>query len=606
MKSLNTTSSTALSGMRAFTHNPACRTAVLFASLLSLTLGAVERLDRGVVVLPRGESQVYIGWRLLASDPSDIAFDVFRCVGRERQKLNLEPISNSCHFVDQFRSAGQAVSYVVSPLSRKQKPSGSSLATLQPQPSAASSQPDFGGCVRLKLQGDYLCNKVAFADLDGDGKLDYVVKQPQQITDPGVWQRSTNTFKVEAYRSDGTFMWRKDLGWNIEQGIWYSPMVVYDFNGDGKAEVALKTAPTDKDYRNAAGRVLDGPEFCSILDGETGNEITRVDWIPRGQVSDWGDATGNRASRHMLGVAYLDGKTPSLIVHRGTYTTMRVEVYNLVGKTLRHVWSWNGDNEKPPVRGQGLHGMQAADIDGDSRDELVLGSVALDDNGKVLWCTGLGHPDACYVTDIDPARPGFEIMYGIEHAQQSNGICLVEARTGKIIWGCNHPTTHVHSQGLLADIDPDNPGMEFYCGEKFLDDRWLYSTLTGKLLSREDLGSLAPNPVYWMDGPFKAYVARERILKYKGPQVGAIEGKVIAIGDVVGDWREEVITTMPGEIRIYSTTIPTTSRRVCFLQDRLYRTGLAMETSGYLYPPQTGGSVLGNLEQRSFWSRLGL
>jgi rhamnogalacturonan endolyase len=151
-----------------------------------------------------------------------------------------------------------------------------------------------------------------------------------------------------------------------------------------------------------------------VLEGATGKELCRTDWIPRGKVSDWGDEVGNRASRHMLGVAYLDGKRPALLVHRGTYTTMRVDAYHVAGGKLEKVWSWNGDDESPRVRGQGLHGIQAADIDEDGRDEVILGSAALDDDGKLLWSTGLGHADACYPADIDPARPGLEIMYAIE------------------------------------------------------------------------------------------------------------------------------------------------------------------------------------------------
>lgn len=416
--------------------------------------------------------------------------------------------------------------------------------------------------------------------------LEFVIKQPEQVTDPGVWRRSENTFKVEAYGSDGRFLWQRDLGWNIEQGIWYSPMVVYDFDGDGRAEVVVKTAPLDKDYRNDTGRVLEGPEWCSVLEGSTGREICRVDWVPRGQVRDWGDAVGNRASRHMLGVAYLDGKTPSLLVHRGTYTTMRVDAYNLANQSLVSIWRWNGDDENPRVRGQGLHGIQVADIDEDGCDEIILGSAALDHTGKLLWCTGLGHADACYIADIDPARPGLEIMYAIENRSRSNGICMVEARTGKILWGCAHPTQHAHSQGLLADIDPRNPGMEFYSGEKELPTRWVYSARTGELLSAEDLGTLAPTPVYWLDDDLKLYISRERLKRYSGADFGRIRGRVLGSGDLFGDWREELVTTVPGELRIYSTTVPSCSRRVCLLQDRAYRTAVAMQTSGYFYPPQ--------------------
>ncbi|MCS7338762.1 MAG: silent information regulator protein Sir2, partial [Verrucomicrobiae bacterium] len=444
-------------------------------------------------------------------------------------------------------------------------------------------------CVTIRLRGDYPFNKVGLGDLDGNGQLDFVIKQPAQVTDPGVWRPSVDTWKVEAYLGDGTFLWRKDLGWNIEQGVWWSPMIVYDLDGDGRAEVALKTAPTDKDYRNPAGRVLTGPEYCSVLDGLTGRELARVDWIPRGNVEDWGDSTGNRASRHLMGVAYLDGRRPSLIIARGTYTRMVVRAYNFAGGRLDLVWEWDGEKETTPVRGQGAHGMHAADVDGDGRDELVLGAAVLDDDGKLLWNLGQGHPDICYVADIDPARPGLEIAYGFEPAHWSNGICVVEARTGRLIWGAVHPTRHVHSQGLLADIDPANPGLELYAGEKYLPERWLYCARTGKLLGQPDLGSLAPNPVFWTDGQIKAYVNAGKLVTYSGQVLGPIEGRVVAVADCLGDWREELITSVPGELRIYTSTIPARTRRVCLLQDRLYRTDVAMGAMGYLYPPQVCG-----------------
>lgn len=553
---------------------------LIFPPLLTAAHGA-ERLDRGVVAVPAPPGGTLVSWRFLRTDAPNAGFDLYGVdAAGKTEKLDPQPITNaSCFLVPpgkeyrdyQVRQGGVA-----------EVSSGAASRCRM----FTAGEGDVLPYYRVKFQGNYPASKVVVADLDGDGALDFVIKQPEQVTDPGVWHKSQATFKVEAYRSDGTFLWHKDLGWNIEQGIWYSPMVVCDLDGDGKAEVVVKTAPLDKDYRNDTGRVLDGPEWCSVLDGMTGAEICRVDWILRGKVSDWGDEVGNRASRHMLGVAWLDGKRPSLLVHRGTYTTMRLDVYNLVNKKLVPVWNWNGDDEKPRVRGQGLHGIQVADIDDDGRDEVILGSAALDDNGKLLWNTGLGHADACYVADIDPARPGLEIMYGIEPPHQSNAICLVEARTGKIIWGCAHATRHAHSQGLLADIDPENPGMEFYMGEKQFPDRWLYSARTGKLLATEDLGVLAPTPVFWLDGDLKLYVSRERLKQYRGKDFGRIQGRVLGSGDLFGDWREELLATVPGELRIYSTPVPAATRRVCFLQDRQYRTALAMQGSGYFYPPQ--------------------
>jgi len=535
---------------------------------------------RGLVALVKSEKEVYLGWRSYRGE-GDVAFDMYRSTdGGARTKLNDQPIRNSTDFVDRTAPLAKSNRWelaIIRGVNSIEWADSVSLAANSPSRSFVS----------IKLKGDYPFSKVGVADLNGDGKMDFVIKQPQQTSDPGVWQLSTNTFKVEAYRHDGKFLWQNDLGWNIEQGVWWSPMVMADFDGDGKAEVALKTAPIEPIYRNAVGRVLDGPEYLSVWNGETGKEIARTDWPARGNIADWGDKVGNRASRHLIGLARLDGKRTSLLALRGTYTTMLVDAYNLVNGKLEKVWSWNGDKETPPVRGQGMHGMHAADVDGDGREEIILGAAVIDDNGKTLWNLNMGHPDVCYVTDVIPSRPGLEIAYGFETAQEKNGFCVVDAKTGKPIWGCDHMITHIHSQGLLADIDPANPGLEFYGGEKFLPDRWLYSARDGKLLSREDLGSLAPNPIYWDDSYVKPYLTRDGdIVKYKGGKLGKIEGRVIAIADILGDWREEIITSVPGELRIYSTTIPSTRRLPWLMEDPIYRNDVALVAMGYLYPPQ--------------------
>ena len=536
---------------------------------------------RGLIAVATPKKQAYLGWRLLGSDPTNIAFNVYRSTdGGKEIKLTPEPIRASTDFLDTTVSLNKSNRWLIKTVVNGEETGAVNSTALPAKPKPQPYQ-------SLNLKSNYVFSKVGIADLDGDGNLDFVIKQPQQVSDPGVWKPSVDTFKIEAYRHDGKLLWRRDLGVNIEQGVWWSPMIVADFDGDGKAEVALKTAPTDVDYRGMNGRVLTGPEYLSVLDGLTGQEISRVDWPARGDVAEWGDKVGNRASRHLIGLAKLDGKRTSVLAMRGTYTKMLVDAYNLVGGKLETVWKWNGDNESPQVRGQGMHGVHAADLDGDGREEIVMGAAVIDDNGKALWNLNMGHPDVCYVTDVIPSNPGLEIAYGFETAQEKNGFCVVDAKSGKIIWGCDHMTTHVHSQGLLADIDPTNPGMEFYGGEKFLKDRWLYSATDGKLLSREDFGSLAPNPIYWDDSYVKPYLTREGdIVKYKGGKLGKIEGKVIAIADILGDWREEIITSVPGELRIYTTTIPATRRNAWLMEDPIYRNDVSHVSMGYLYPPQ--------------------
>jgi hypothetical protein len=616
--------------------------AALFVSSVP-AVRAVENLDRGMVAIRTGETSVYLGWRLLASDPATRVFNVYRSTnGGAPVKLNETPMADGTNFVDPSAPLTQANAWWIRAvaLPRGGAPEEGEIVGRVELPANSPTRP----YLSIKLHDENTTfQKISFADLNGDGKLDYIIKQPNAGLDPGTTGFSPDTYKIEAYLNDGTFLWSKDLGWNMNLGIWWTPYIVWDFDGDGKAEVALKTAPfaatreeslSEKDGP-ARGFVVKGDEYCSILDGMTGKEVTKVNWVERGDQRDWGDDEGNRVNRNQIGLAYLDGKTASLLVARGTYTRMVVDAYNLVNGKLVKLWRWDGDKDKPQIRGQGSHTMVVGDVDGDGRDEIILGSVALDHNGKTLWNLGLGHPDVMYMADLIPARPGLEIAYGYEDAERQNGICVVDARTGQIIWGHPYKTTHIHDQGMIGDFIPSNPGMEFYSAELDGTGKWLYSAATGELIGEEDLGGLSPRAIWWDATATKAYVpgryfgapgsrgnggvgavgaaARAKaaaafgetpaprppgggggngyttlspILKYGTGKIGEFQGRLIATADIVGDWREEIIVTLPGEIRIYTTTIPTTLRRPAPIQDPLYRKDVALQTMGYFYPPQ--------------------
>ncbi len=550
-----------------------------------------EKLDRAMIAIAQDKGKVYLGWRLLKTDPENVAFNVYRSTaGGEAVKLNAQPLGTTTDFVDAAAPLDRENAWWVRPVVDGRELEPADRATLPPNPPVRQY-------ISIKLQGDYTINKVGIGDLDGDGKYDFVVKQPGSSVDPGsTWRPSPDTYKIEAYKSDGTFLWRKDLGWSIEMGVWYSPFIVFDLDGDGKAEVAVKTG--EGDPRDSQGHVLTGPEYCSIWNGQTGEEIDRVDWIARGKSSDWGDEKNNRASRHQIGVAYLDGKTPCLLVVRGQYTIMRVDAFQYHDKKLQQVWSWCGDEEQPPFRGQGAHTLHAADVDGDGRDEVLLGSCAVDDNGQGLWSTGFGHPDRFFVTDVDPSRPGLEVLYCIEPRRQQNGVCLVEARSGKVIWGTEHLTEHI-SHCLCADIDAHIPGMECWAttveGTKTPKDpailnapmRWLFSS-AGKLLAVDDQIPPLDGLVWWDADSLRELESKQEVSKWHGPVLTkGIEGKVLAWADILGDWREEIITSLPGELRIYTTVIPADQRRVCLMQDPIYRLDVALAAMGYLQPPMT-------------------
>ena len=567
------------------------------------------------------EDTVYLGWRLLDADPAGRAFNVYRATdGGAPAKLNDAPVIAGTNFVDTKAAAGRAHEWILRSvaLPRGRPPVEGDEAGRVALPADAPVRPYLG--FRLR-EATTTFQKVGIADLDGDGKLDFVIKHPAAGLDPGTAGFSPDTYKLEAYRHDGTFLWRKDLGWNMNLGIWWTPFVVWDLDGDGKAEVALKAAPwagtreeslAEKDGP-ARGFVIRGPEYVQVLDGLTGAEKAQTDWVERGDPRDWGDDRGNRVNRNQIGIAYLDGKTPSLLVCRGTYTRMVVDAWNLKAGRLEKVWRWDGDRETPAVRGQGSHTLKAADVDGDGKDEVLLGSVTLDDSGRVLWNLGMGHPDIMYLTDILPLRPGLELALGYEDRQPRNGIGVFDARTGELVWGHPYKTTHLHDQGMLGDFIAERPGLEFYAAEQDGTGKWVYSGTTGELIAEEDLGGLSPRALWWGPDGTKAYLPGRSsgggrggaaaaagggrgaggfgsgggaIVRYGAGKIGEYEGRVVAIADLVGDWREEIVTSVPGELRIYTTTLPTPRRRPALIEDPLYRRDVAHLAMGYFYPPQ--------------------
>ena len=558
------------------------------------TLRMNEKLNRGLTVQQISAHTVYLSWRLLSGDSKDVIFNIYRFQkGQKPVRINKSPIGNTTDCSVILSGKPNETRFFVRPVLNGKELESSDTVSIK-------LSPEYKTYRSIKLQGNYKPQRIAVADLNGDGTLDFIIKQPDSGIDPA-GQPNTDglTYKIEAYLNDGTFLWRKDLGTGIEPGIWYSPFIVFDFNGDGKAEIAVKTGPSDA--READGRVRKGSEWCSILNGMTGQEICKVDWPER----SWRFGDYNRNNRNQMGVAYLDGKTPCLLVARGTYRLMMVDAYQLVNGQLQKLWRWDGDEENPIIRHQGAHGMHTADVDRDGRDEVVLGSVVLDDNGTALWSTGFGHPDKCFVTDIDPNRPGLEIFNVYEDwHEDGNGVCLLDAATGALIWGIGQKTLHV-GDGMVADILHDVPGLECFASEDPKGgsrSKYLLSA-KGKILATDNDVPGCRNWIFWDADKVRESIVspgyehsmwdrfdvnKLSIVKYKGDTLTSnIEGSVIMMADIQGDWREELITILPGELRIYSTSIPATDRRICLMQDPIYRAEVVHRSMGYEQSPVT-------------------
>ena len=535
---------------------------------------------RAVVALPNEKGSVTVSWRLLASDAPATAFHVYRreiYAAPEYVRVTTAPLTDATSFVDVSVRPGRSYRYRVHALIDGKEARSADEAYV----TATDWHRPY---VSIALAGAYTARSVGFGDLDGDGVLDYVIKQPDFNSDPyhreRYWKRSPEPYKLEAYNgATGRLMWRYDMGWAIETGTWYAPYVVYDIDGDGYAEVYTKAG--EGDPREIDGRVVEGPEYLVKIDGRTGRETARTAWHSREGWTEY-----NRSQRHMLAVAYLDGRTPSLIMQRGTYDIIKTAALD---RNLKRLWTREARNPHD-LPGPGTHGLLTADVDGDGRDELILGATALDDDGKVLWETGLGHPDPCFVADIDPRNPGLEIFFGIEPRRQTHGLSLVSARTGRVLWFYDGPTRHVHSKGMIGDIDASHPGIEVYAGEQDGSQYWLYAA-NGTRISDKSFGTLSPLAVWWDDDPQKEILVENRLFKYPDETLMQIEGRALAVTDVFGDWREEIVTSLPGELRIYSSTRAATWRRPWLMEDRQYRLGVVAGSMGYYREPQLSGAL---------------
>jgi rhamnogalacturonan endolyase len=543
---------------------------------------------RGVVAV-QSMGGIYVGWRSKATDPPELAFNVYRGTTR----VNTSPIAGATNLLDPDGSAG--ASYTVRPVvggaEQAASEAFSALSTNYvriPIDSAGSTQAG-----RL----------VGVGDLDGDCRYDFVVKRAN--TDPDVTQADADpneTIKLEAYNGDGRFMWRRDLGRNIRPGVWYSPFVVYDLDGDGKAEIALKASEVettlggdgdlnhdgDTDYREADGHVSwnlhADAEFLEIWSGETGKTAARAPWIP---VGPWG-SDGNRYNRNQMAIAYLDGSRPSVLITRGGNSRNEVHAYDFrVGKLTRR-WAWVAANGG----GNYGHNVRAGDLDGDGRDEFLFFNVAIDDDGsRVLWNTMEQHGDRFHLSDIDPDRPGMEIFYIQEFADSyMHPVSLRDARTGALIWGPTGDWGDV-GRGLSANIDARHRGMESWASAGSLFDA-----------KGTDRGARpnTPNMAIWWDADReRELIDTTAITKWNGTGLsnqmsagGCAAGtRNIPMGyaDVLGDWREEAwwLCNNNTELRIYVSTALTTFRMYTFMQDPEYRTGVATMTSGYVQSPHT-------------------
>lgn len=557
----------------------------------------MENLGRGLIAMNEGSGNVYVGWRMLGTDPTDIAFNLYR----NGIKVNAAPITSSTNWLDTGVNTAVANSYCIKPIIN-----GIEQPASQPYILEANAPTGVYHSVRIPLNpvpnsvGTYFVNHAYAGDLDGDGEYELVVSRHSD---------TLATYKMlEAYRLDGTFMWRVNLGPNIQEAY----TLVFDFDCDGKAEVLTKTGEstifgdgakigdTDNDgitdYR-VIGRkyeIWDGPEFLSMLDGLTGQEVARTDFIPRGDISDWGDGYGHRANFIEECVAYLDGVHPSIVFMRGPGDYMKIWAWDYVNGQLKVRWTWFNNHHAELPAGENYSDFQQwrpVDLDGDGKDELSLGGSAIDDDGTPLYGTELTHGDRFQITDFDPDRPGLEV-YAI---QQNNptllGAAYYDAATGRILNRYYMDSVGDVGRGDAGDYDPDHKGIEFFstlsgmynCKGEMIYPEHPFPTLgiwwDGDL-RREffvGVGSSGQSPALekWNYQTRSSDLFLPRLYNDGGSYniICPWAGRPPFLGDILGDWREELVleTQNHSELRIYTTTLLTTHRLYTLMHNPYYR-----------------------------------
>ena len=604
------------------------RTAILFGTVFlfvgstnAATARYMEKLDRGLVAVKSG-SGYYLSWRLFGTDPQDATFGFN--IYKGTTKLNTAVLTTATCYQDNSAGTG---TYTVKPVT----------SGVEGTASAAAIVIDNGSYLNIPLSnpGGCVANDASCGDLDGDGQYEIVLKWDASNAKDNSQSGVTGDVYLDAYKLNGTRMWRIDLGPNIRAGAHYTQFLVYDFDGDGMAEVAVKTAPGTKDgtgsylkmgpaagadntvkYANSDGYILSGPEWYTIFAGKTGAELTTVNYKPPrygnlnptgAQInSEWGDAYGNRVDRFLASVAYLDGERPSAVPCRGYYTRTCLWAVDWRGGKLTERWYFDTDSGGVGKDGKkiksttmssgdgyetmGCHSLRQGDVDGDGFDEIVYGAMTVDHDGKGLYTTGLRHGDALHLAAMDPTRGGLQVWQVHEETgappNGNGGIAASfrDAATGKIYW--SDPGTTDNGRGCCGPMTAGVTGWQMWSGAGGLWD--VNHSKVGTMPSSDNF------TIWWGADLTRAAENGTSIspgLSTTGmTSCNGSKSTPCLTADLFGDWREELILPTSGSdaLHIYTTTTPTTNRLYTLMHDAIYRMSVATENVAYNQPPEPG------------------
>lgn len=587
----------------------------------------MEALDRGLVAVAV-EGGVYVGWRMFGYEywpdsPAAVSYRVYRddvVIAHVEDSTNLLDVGGTAS--SRYRVSAQW-GELECPPSPAVSVWDDQVLTIPLQPPPPGMTPvgeAYAYDVATIVESEGSVADGSPGDLDGDGAYELVVVwMPSNVKDNGT-AGHTGPVYVDAYELNGTRLWRLDLGPNVRAGAHYVQFVVYDFDGDGRAEIAMRTAPGTHDgtgeflrlgpaaedddavdYRNADGYVLEGPEYLTIFEGTTGRELATVPFeVPRGDVAAWGDDYGNYADRFLASAAFLGDRgdagegsgRPALVMARGYYERSTLTAWTWRDGELSRLWTLDSAEQGiPELEGQGAYSMAVADVDGDRAQEIVFGAAMVQSDGTFGCSTGLGRGDALHAGDFIPERPGLEVFMPHE-STDSPWWDLRDAATCEII----HVSTSSgrdNGRGVAADILADAPGAEFWSAA---DDE-LRNAVTGE--------ALGPRPapinfvVWWDADELREILDLDFIDKGDGTRLLTCDecasnnwtkATPTLTGDLFGDWREEIVWRTPTSdaLRIYTTTEVTRRRLYTLMHDPQYRMQVTSEMTGYNQPPHVG------------------
>ncbi len=594
------------------------------AMLLSVSAGGVngqmqvERLSRGLVAVRQNQGY-FLSWRLLGNDPYDAGFNIYRGYTR----LNAEPVTGTTTFTDATAPLNSL--YYVRPViggKELQDPKPALLVNLAEGGNAGYFDIPLERPANGPLGGSYSPGDGSAGDLNGDGDYEIVFKWDPDNAKDNAHSGSTDNIFLDAVTLGGEHLWRIDLGPNIRAGAHYTQFLVYDFDGNGRAELMVKTAPGTIDgtgqflskgpaatanhsavYRNPNGYILSGPEYITVFDGTTGAELATADyWPARGSVNSWGDNYGNRVDRFNAAVAYVDGQRPSAVFQRGYYSRMTFAVWDWRNGTLTRRWTFDSNTEGNGIYyGQGNHSLHVIDANGDGRHDLVTGSSVISGTGAGIHTSGMGHGDACHVTYMKKGDPRPLIF--MPHESNGHGVSLRYADTGELLF--NHRYNDDIGRGCAGELDPGKPGFHF----------WASSGLGLYNLSGSRAGNIpnSINFVIWWDGSLSRELMNSntidrwsilsnsatRLLSGSGASsINGTKSTPVLQADLFGDWREEVILRRNDNkaLRVYTTVMPTTHKLFTFMHDPVYRVAVSWQNSSYNQPPHPGYYVASDMD----------